>query len=204
VGGVDFATPAGTAVFIPGGVPHGFRNTGEEEAKLLYAFNANSFSEVEYDHSGEAIDTPESAMLEPVVIHESDCAVEGAGTAFSGKCTWRTLCSADRMPTAKLIVAITELPLVGMEHGSHGMHVHEEAEMYYIIEGDGVVTLNHISQRVSPGSTVFIPGGTNHVIVNTGATPMRFVDVLAADSMSAVDFKFRMPQPSTAGGVAKL
>jgi len=199
IGGVDHHTPAGTVVFIPGGVTHGFRNTGDVDAKLLYAFQADSFSEVEYDHSGNPIDTPESAMLDTVVLHESDCSVEGQGTAFSGKCTWRTLCSADRMPTAKLTVAVTEVPVgsddaSGPHNATVGLHEHEEAEMYYIIEGEGMMTMNHITQKVKEGSTVFIPGGTQHSLYNTGDTPLRFVDVIAADSMSKVDFKFKMPR----------
>jgi quercetin dioxygenase-like cupin family protein len=41
----------GSAVFIPGGAEHGVRNTGAGILRLLYAFAADSFAEVEYEFS---------------------------------------------------------------------------------------------------------------------------------------------------------
>lgn len=38
----------GTAVYIPGDVPHVARNTGDEVLRLLYVFAADDFSKVEY------------------------------------------------------------------------------------------------------------------------------------------------------------
>ncbi len=41
----------GSAVFVPGGVEHGARNTGSETLRILYVFAADSFEEVEYRFS---------------------------------------------------------------------------------------------------------------------------------------------------------
>jgi quercetin dioxygenase-like cupin family protein len=39
----------GTAIFAPGNVRHGIRNTGATELRYAYVFAADSFADVEYD-----------------------------------------------------------------------------------------------------------------------------------------------------------
>ena len=39
----------GTAVYIPGNVPHCLVNTGDVPLRLLYVFAADSFAEIEYE-----------------------------------------------------------------------------------------------------------------------------------------------------------
>ena len=194
VSGVDHSTPAGTTIFIPGGLTHGFRNTGKTEAKLLYAFAADSFASIKYDHSGNSIrSTLESTKhknLRTVVVHESDVVYEGKGTAFEHACQWRTLCSSDRMPSAKLTLCHNEILPKGLHY--QGMHAHAEAQMYYILSGEGIAALDNVRQKVSAGSVMYIPGGIFHKLENTGSDPLCFLDVMATDSLANVDFKFKI------------
>jgi mannose-6-phosphate isomerase-like protein (cupin superfamily) len=46
--GAEHAVTAGSAVFIPGDVEHGIRNSGRTVLRFLYAFAADSFSDIEY------------------------------------------------------------------------------------------------------------------------------------------------------------
>lgn len=160
---------------------------GTEDAKLLYAFGADSFGDIEYDHSGDALEVQASQMLSPVVLHLEDCPVEGEDSMFSRWCRWRTLCSAESMPTAKITLCISEIVHSGDHRGSH---FHDNAEVWYVLEGRGVATLNGTRQKVSAGSVVYIPGGTKHKLERISEEPLRFVDILASDALGDVEYKF--------------
>ena len=49
IDGVDHPVTAGSAVYIPGGVWHFMRNTGDAVLKLLYVFAVDSFTDVVYE-----------------------------------------------------------------------------------------------------------------------------------------------------------
>mgnify|MGYP000928888069 CR=1 FL=1 len=44
----DVPVRAGSTLSIPGGAPHGIRNTGPGVLKLFYAFPTGSFADVQY------------------------------------------------------------------------------------------------------------------------------------------------------------
>ena len=50
VGDDEFPLRPGSTVFVPGGVWHSARNTGEDVLRILYAFAADSFDEVVYEY----------------------------------------------------------------------------------------------------------------------------------------------------------
>ena len=43
-----------------------------------------------------------------------------------------------------------------------GLHRHTPAEIYYIVQGHGTVTLDGADYPASAGTAVYIPGGTEH------------------------------------------
>ncbi|HWT01233.1 MAG TPA: cupin domain-containing protein [Pyrinomonadaceae bacterium] len=56
---------------------------------------------------------------------------------------------------------------------SVGRHYHVETEeVYYILEGSGLMTVGAESREVGAGDAVFIPRGHAHTLANTGQTPM--------------------------------
>jgi mannose-6-phosphate isomerase-like protein (cupin superfamily) len=59
VDGTVTAVAAGTAIWIPAGVEHFARNTGDEPLRLLYVFARDRFSDVHYTFPGE-IDSSEN------------------------------------------------------------------------------------------------------------------------------------------------
>ena len=69
-------------------------------------------------------------------------------------------------------------------------HRHVQAEIYLVMQGTGVVTVDGTSTEVGPGATVFIPGDAVHGIENPGSTELRFAYVLNADSFQDVEYRF--------------
>ncbi len=59
-----------------------------------------------------------------------------------------------------------------------------------MLSGEGVVTLGGTDYRVRPGSSVFIPGSTEHGIRNTGSLTLRFFYALAADAFTDIEYVF--------------
>lgn len=52
-------------------------------------------------------------------------------------------------------------------------HYHlETEEVYYILHGEGRMTIGSEVKEVSAGDAIFIPRGSTHTLENTGQTPM--------------------------------
>lgn len=122
---------------------------------------------------------------ENLVLREDDRPVEGWNDE-RGELTWRPLFSADSTPTDHLVTGVAEL----QQDGFLALHRHEQAETYYVLAGEGVVTLAGAEHPVRPGSTVFIPGSAEHGIRNTGTQKLRFFYALAADDFTDVEYVF--------------
>jgi len=52
------------------------------------------------------------------------------------------------------------------------------SEVYYIIEGTGVMHINNESRPVRPGSTVYIPPMASQSITNSGTTDLKFICIV--------------------------
>lgn len=130
----------------------------------------------------------EMSLLEGVVVQEESCPLEGWDDPVRGKVAWRTLLSGDRTPTSQLTLGVTEL---GPGQPSPFLpHRHAQAEIYYVLSGEGVVTLGGVEHALRAGSSVFIPGNALHGARNTGREVLRMLYVFAADSFSDVHYFF--------------
>ena len=55
-------------------------------------------------------------------------------------------------------------------------HYHPQTEeIYYILEGSGVMTINDEQRPVGPGDAIAIPPGATHQIENPHSQPLRFL-----------------------------
>ena len=126
------------------------------------------------------------AGAKPVVIRTVDREFEGWDDPAKGRVGWRTLFSAERTPTEALTAGVAELQAGGWL----GLHRHSPPEIYYILEGTGVVTLEGEEHAVEAGAAVFIPGDAEHGIRNTGGTPLRFLYAFPVDAFGAVTYRF--------------
>jgi quercetin dioxygenase-like cupin family protein len=133
----------------------------------------------------EDMDIDPDAADASLVLQDDDHPAEGWHDE-RGHLTWRTLFSAGTTPSDTLVTGVAELP----EGGFLALHRHDQAETYYVLSGQGVVTLESVDHPVRPGSNVFIPGGREHGARNTGAGVLRVFYVLAADDFADVEYVF--------------
>lgn len=52
------------------------------------------------------------------------------------------------------------------------------SEVYYILEGEGIMHINGESAPVGPGSTVYIPPMATQCITNSGTTDLTFICIV--------------------------
>jgi mannose-6-phosphate isomerase-like protein (cupin superfamily) len=124
----------------------------------------------------------------PFVVAESHCELEQWADPVRGFVKWRTLLSADRTPSKSLVVGVAEL---SERSGSQiSLHRHAETEVYYVLSGEGVISIDGVEQPLSSGDTVFIPGGTLHGARCRGTLPLRILYVFSADSFSQIVYEF--------------
>lgn len=56
-------------------------------------------------------------------------------------------------------------------------HYHSNAEnIYYVLEGTGLVMVDGTSYEVGPGDTLFIPRNEPHDVANTGTGDLRLIE----------------------------
>lgn len=122
----------------------------------------------------------------PLVIQAEDGAIDGWDDPVKGRVGWRTLFSGDMTATDALTAGVAEL----QPGGWLGQHRHTPAEIYFVLEGTGLLTLEGEEYAVSAGSAVFIPGDAEHGIRNAGATPLRFLYAFPVGSFGEVEYRF--------------
>jgi mannose-6-phosphate isomerase-like protein (cupin superfamily) len=126
---------------------------------------------------------------EPVIVHEDDREWQGwpeEQVGERGDVQWRTLISAGLTPSMGLTLGVARVP----SGGSLAAHRHEQPEVYLVLDGTGVVTIDGSPSRVGPGASVFVPGGALHSVQATGQTDLRFAYVFAADAFEDVRYVF--------------
>ena len=126
---------------------------------------------------------------EPVVVDESTRRWEtwpDEEVAARGLVYWKTLLSADVTPSEALTLGIAKIPPGEALHE----HRHQQAEIYLILEGTGLVRIDGKARPVGAGSAVFIPGNVVHSCENPGASALRFAYVFPANSFEEVEYVF--------------
>ena len=106
-----------------------------------------------------------------------------------GRIDFRTVFSSEETATSRLTAGVAELA----PGGRLNVHRHPPAEVYHVLEGQGIVTLDGVEHPVVPGSAVFIPGNAWHGIRTTRTSNLRLYYVLQADGMGDVEYDFGGP-----------
>ncbi len=121
-----------------------------------------------------------------VVANAQNRAGDGWDDPVHGKVTWRTLISADLAPTDSLSAGVAEI-----EPGCRlKLHRHSPSEIYFVVEGTGIVTVDGRDQTVVVGDAVFIPGDAEHGIRNESGRLLRFFYAFATDTFNEVAYRF--------------
>ena len=67
---------------------------------------------------------------------------------------------------------------------TEGDHIHQEPspleEVYYFLEGEGIMTVDGEEVPVKAGDAILVPPGAHHGFQSTGADPLRLVIIWGA------------------------
>lgn len=89
----------------------------------------------------------------------------------SGTCTSKSIFKKEfQSPTLFFCETYVE-PKVELEPHTHT----EREEVYYILEGKGLMKVNSDEREVGPGDTILILKGSTHSIKNIGSVRLRIV-----------------------------
>ncbi|KAL3490405.1 RmlC-like cupin [Aspergillus germanicus] len=129
--------------------------------------------------------SPKPVILSAKNIHALP--IESFQDPTRGKVTWRTLFSQPKTPTTDLSAGIAVCPGYS---GYLCSHHHAQAEIYYILEGRGIVTIDGVRYDVEKGSAVFIPGDMEHSVENREREELKWLYVFPTGDFGDVVYHF--------------
>jgi mannose-6-phosphate isomerase-like protein (cupin superfamily) len=97
-----------------------------------------------------------------------------------------TTCDAKR-----LSITLVEMAPGGVQRP----HAHLPEQMYYILEGFGVMTVDGEEKPVAAGDCIFFPSQATHGLVNSGGTTLRYLSA-ASPSFTAEECRKLWPLKS--------
>ena len=68
-------------------------------------------------------------------------------------------------------ITLVEMEPGGIQH----IHNHEPEQMYFIIEGFGIMTVDNEENKVTAGDCIFFPSNTKHGLKNTGKKVLKYL-----------------------------
>ena len=89
--------------------------------------------------------------------------------------------------------------------GEQRIHSHRPEQIYFILEGRGLMTVGSETQRVEPGDCIFIPSGQPHGLKNDGDVTLRYFSAAAPTYEPGhleETWRFRARQRATGKGTA--
>jgi mannose-6-phosphate isomerase-like protein (cupin superfamily) len=95
-------------------------------------------------------------------------------------------CSAEHLTTTLAVI---------QPGGEQRLHSHPPEQVYFILEGSGLMTVGDETRRVGPGDCVFIPAEQPHGLKNDGAGVLRYFSA-AAPAYAAGHLEKSWPLPS--------
>ena len=129
---------------------------------------------------------------QPVIVRAEDRPRETFGDPSRGSVAWYTLFSRDISPTDGMTAGIAECAA----GGELRLHRHAQPEIYYILEGRGVVSIDGQERHVTPGIAIFIPGDAEHGLRGDADSSVKLLYVFPTDAFSDVIYRF--PDPPAA------
>jgi mannose-6-phosphate isomerase-like protein (cupin superfamily) len=141
--------------------------------------------------------TPSKEPIKPIVLHNDTIAVQSMESlpepSTGGTVTWKTLISQPNTPTNTFTVGIAACPpqcSATCDAGYLQLHRHTHAEIYHVISGRGIVSIEGVEHLVGKGSVVFIPGDAEHGVRCEGEEELRWLYVFAADGFGEIGYRF--------------
>jgi mannose-6-phosphate isomerase-like protein (cupin superfamily) len=133
-------------------------------------------------------------MTRPAAIRidAQDCAPARWDDPARGTLSWRTLFSGDVTASEALVCGIAE-----MRAGeTFALHRHAEPEVYFGLDGQGIVLIDGVPHRMAPGIALYIPGMAEHG-VPLATEPLRWFYTFARDRFDQITYHFTHEAPLT-------
>jgi len=128
-----------------------------------------------------------SAEVEPVIATTNERQRESWSNTERGNISWFTLFSSDTTPTTAMSAGIMEVPPNG---GILQPHRHKQAEIYFVQQGEGLLTINGVATTITVGTAAFIPGDAEHSLSNNSASLLKIFYVFPTDNFADVVYRF--------------
>lgn len=125
------------------------------------------------------------SLMQAFAVDATSLDVEGGTDADYGSVTWRTLVCGDKAPSNGLVAGIAEFG----PGGTLNPHRHAPPEVYFGLEGDGIVTIDGAPHRIGPGIAVYLPGEAEHGVV-AGPSGLRLFYTFPVSRFEEVDYRF--------------
>ncbi len=122
-----------------------------------------------------------------VVVGAAQRQREGWEDSKRGNASWFTLFSADMTPTTAMSAGIMEIPPNG---GVLEPHRHAQAEIYFVHEGTGLLTVDGQETTITTGMAAFIPGDAEHSLRNPTPAVLKIFYVFPTDCFADVAYRF--------------
>ena len=119
------------------------------------------------------------------MVDEGSVEPESWSDPVRGTVSFRTLFGG-AVTTGDFTAGVSELEVDGWL----GHHRHEPSELYFVVCGEGVVTVDGRDHAVRSGSCVYIPSNSEHAIRNTGGDRLRFFYAFAVGSFEDIEYHF--------------
>ena len=124
-------------------------------------------------------------MPTPIAVDSATLPDECWDDPKRGSIRFRTLFSAPKTDSDEITCGVAM-----MEAGdTFPLHSHPQAEVYFGLEGEGMVQINGSEHRLAPGIALYIPGGAVHG-VPVAQAPLRWFYTFAADSFADIRYSF--------------
>jgi len=104
-----------------------------------------------------------------------------------GTASWFTYFSGDITPTTAMCAGLMELEPNG---GILEPHRHQQAEIYFVAEGTGILTIDGVQTTITVGQAAFIPGDAEHSIRNEASTVLKIFYVFPTSEFSEIVYRF--------------
>jgi quercetin dioxygenase-like cupin family protein len=186
-----FVGEAGTAVYLKKDIPHAFANKTDKPARFLLIAVPSGFENFVAECGTEIDRIPSDLQVTPAAIEKLLKTVSkyGIEVLMDHRPGGQTVPPRDRLfdvlgQTVKLKLDSVQtnghfcVCEIGTPPGSIlPLHRHLAMdEMFYVVEGDYLFTIDGSEYPAPPGTFIHIPRGTPHRLQNIGKTPGRLAN----------------------------
>jgi mannose-6-phosphate isomerase-like protein (cupin superfamily) len=128
-------------------------------------------------------------VSQPTIVHSDELAWETWDTTKipdGGRVFWKNVFSRGLTDTDSLSLGIA----IVHPNDALNPHHHTASEIYFVMQGEGIMTLGNEEHTVRAGDAIFIPGDVRHGIANRSDTDIVFLYAFARDSFEQVEYHF--------------